>query len=68
MFKSLHSKIVGSVFIAGTILIFTVYTVLYFINIEKSKNFNQRKIDTIARAIKDQNIKEKDLLLFFKNI
>ena len=54
MFKSLHSKIIGSIIIAGTLLIVFVYTILYFVNIQKSQHFNEKKLDMFVKVLKSE--------------
>jgi len=61
LFKSLKSRIVISIILSGTILIVGVYTALYFINIKKSTEFNERKVSIFLSSIKDSEDKEKIL-------
>lgn len=43
--KSLNSKITNSIIVIGTILIVSVYVTLYFISIERAKDFHVEKLD-----------------------
>jgi diguanylate cyclase (GGDEF)-like protein len=58
--KSLKSRIINNIIITGTLLIVIIYTSLYFINIEKSKNFNIKKIETLISVIKEDLLKEPE--------
>ena len=66
MFKSLYSKIISSIFIIGTLLILSIYILLYFINIEASENFNERKMDIWINIVKEEKLSKSQLESFLK--
>lgn len=55
MLKSLHSKIITSIVIAGTLLIVSIYYILYFSNFEKSKEIYLKKMDLFINIIEDNH-------------
>jgi len=62
MFQTLKSKIVSAFMIPGTILIIIVYISLYIINIERSKEFNEKKLDAFLEVIVSEKDKVEPLL------
>jgi len=51
MFKSLKSKIISYIMLSATFLVIVTYVVLYYINIEKSKEFNSDKMKILIETI-----------------
>jgi len=51
MLNSLKSKIISYIMLSATVLVVATYTILYFINIEKSKEFNSNKVQIIMNTI-----------------